>query len=102
MNSATLLSTTTLHTPSVPSATSNINTLSGPTENSKLVNSMQDQLTFMAQQRTKISNTIENIQLDTNNEASSSPLQEDEIEQLFENITCSDDFFKLKCLEIIN
>ncbi|CAF4631705.1 unnamed protein product, partial [Rotaria sp. Silwood1] len=35
-----------------------------------------------------------------NNKASSSPSQEDEIEQLFENITCSNDFFKLKYLEI--
>ncbi|CAF3640713.1 unnamed protein product [Rotaria sp. Silwood1] len=32
MNNATLLSTTTLDTPSVPSATLNINTSSGPTE----------------------------------------------------------------------
>ncbi|CAF3731965.1 unnamed protein product [Rotaria sp. Silwood1] len=101
MNNATLLSTTNLlHTPSVPNATSDINTSSGPTENLELVNSMQDQLTFMAQQLMKISSSIENIQLEKNNKASSSPSQQDEIEQLFENITCSDDSFNLKCLEI--
>ncbi|CAF1634070.1 unnamed protein product [Rotaria sp. Silwood1] len=100
-NSATLLSTTNLlHTPSVPNATSGINTSSGSTEHLKLVDSMQDQLTFMAQQLTKISNSIENIQLEKNNKASSSPSQQDEIEQLFESITCSDDSLNLKCLEI--
>ncbi|CAF1194179.1 unnamed protein product [Rotaria sordida] len=101
MNNATLLSTTNLlHTPSIPNATSDINTSSGPTENLKLVYSMQDQLTFMAQQLTKISNSIENIQLEKNNKVSSSASQQDEIEQLFENIICSDDSFNLKCLEI--
>ncbi|CAF3201397.1 unnamed protein product [Rotaria sp. Silwood2] len=60
---------------------------------------MQDQLTCMAQQLTKISNIIESIQLGKNNKASLSHSQEDEIEQLCQNITYSNALFKLKYLE---
>ncbi|CAM4852462.1 unnamed protein product, partial [Rotaria magnacalcarata] len=69
----------------------------------------------MAKQLSKITNAIENINLEKTNKeslSSSSPsssssssssfTQTSDIEQLFDNIKCSDDLFMLKNLEINN
>jgi hypothetical protein len=57
----------------------------------------------MTKQLSKITDAIENIQLEKNSKESlSSCTQADDMEQLFESIKCSNDLFMLRSLEINN
>jgi len=57
----------------------------------------------MTKQLSKITDVIENIQLEkTSKESLSSCTQADDMEQLFESIKCSNDLFMLRSLEINN
>ena len=90
-------------TPSIPSTPSNLSTSSSPSKNFKSPNSLQDQLTSMAKQLSKITVVIEDMHLEKSRKespSSSSLAPAQEHEELFENIKCTGDLFMLKCLEI--
>lgn len=88
-----------LCTPSVPSTPSNLSASSSPSKNFKSPNSLQDQLTLMAKQLSKITVAIENMHVGRTRTESSSSMPADENEP-FESIKCTDDLFMLKFLEI--
>jgi hypothetical protein len=67
---------------------------------SPTTNSVSDQLASMAEQLTKITNAIEQINLEKAKVQVHSSVQLDNIEQMFNNIKCSNDLYMLKHLEI--
>ena len=105
INTVTSPSISTLGTSLIPSTPSNLRTSSSPTKNFKSPNSIQDQLILMAKKLSRITDDIENIHLgktSKDSSSSSSSTQADDMEQIFDPVKCSDDFFMLKSLEINN
>ncbi|CAF1328431.1 unnamed protein product [Rotaria sordida] len=68
---------------------------------SPTTNSVSDQLALVMEQLKKMTNVIDQISLEkTKVQLSSSSSQSDDLEQMFQNITCSNDLYMLKYLEI--
>ncbi|CAF1319093.1 unnamed protein product [Rotaria sordida] len=67
---------------------------------SPTTNSVSDQLALVMEQLKKMTNAIDQISLEkTKVQLSSSSSQSDDLEQMFQNITCSNDLYMLKYLE---
>ena len=64
--------------------------------------SVHDQLLSMSKQLKKLTETIEQMNSDTVKKHVLSIPQSDDIEQLFENIKCSNELYSLKHMEINN
>jgi hypothetical protein len=75
---------------------------SGVVLTSPTIYSVHDQLLSMSKQLTKLSETIEQMNSDKAKRHVSSIPQSDDIEQLFENIKCSNELYSLKHMEINN
>ena len=68
---------------------------------SPTTNSVSDQLALVMEQLKKMTNAIDQIGLEkTKVQSLSSSSQSDDLEQMFQNITCSNDLYMLKHLEI--
>jgi ferritin len=88
--------------PSTSSTPSNISIPSSPNKSFRSPNSIQDQLTLVTKQLSKITDAIENIHLEKSSKesSSSSVIQAGNMDLLIDSIKCSDDFFMMKIFDI--
>ncbi|CAF1189379.1 unnamed protein product, partial [Rotaria sordida] len=65
-------------------------------------NLVSDQLALMMEHFKKMTNAIDQISLEKTMVQLPSSSQSDDLEQMFQNITCSNDLYMLKYLEIVS